>query len=494
MDGFDWRASEVAAQRRRKQKPGVVAEPVEIPDADHEVVIERAAAIDVAKATGTVCVRLPGKSGRRFSRVWEVSARTGVIGELAQQLIELDVEKVTVESTSDYWRIWYYVMEAAGLDVQLVNARDVKNVPGRPKTDKLDAVWLAKLTEKGLLRPSFVPPAPIRRLRDYTRLRVALTHDRSRYWQRLEKLLEDALIKVSSVASTLDTFSTRDMIEALIAGERDPRRLAALARGRMKAKRSELITALDGRFDDHHAELARMLLGQIDALSAQIDTLTVRIEELIPELPDAAGAIDHSDPGMGTGASIDADPDTSGGDPDTGDGTRVDPVTVAHCAPSVIERLDEIPGIGQRAAQMIIAEIGLDMSRFPTPEHLVSWARLCPRTIQSGPISRGGKTGKGNPYLKGVLGEAAAAAAKTNTFLGERYRRIVKRRGKLKALVAVARSILRIIWQLLTDPTARFHDLGADYHATRINTERRTRNYVTQLMAMGYRVTLEPAA
>ncbi|MDD4868137.1 MAG: IS110 family transposase [Mycobacterium sp.] len=335
-----------------------MAEPVEIPDADHEVVIERAAAIDVAKATGTVCVRLPGKSGRRFSRVWEVSARTGVIGELAQQLIELEVEKVTVESTSDYWRIWYYLLEAAGLDVQLVNARDAKNVPGRPKTDKLDAVWLAKLTEKGLLRPSFVPPAPIRRLRDYTRLRGDLTRDRSRYWQRLEKLLEDALIKVSSVASTLDTFSARDMIEALIAGERDPRRLAALARGRMKAKRSELITALDGRFDDHHAELARMLLGQIDALSAQIDTLTVRIEELIAELPDAAGAIDHSDPGMGTGAGIDADQDTGGGDPDTGDSTRVDPVTVAHCAPSVIERLDVIPGIGQRAAQMIIAESG----------------------------------------------------------------------------------------------------------------------------------------
>jgi transposase len=487
MDGFDWRASEVAAQRRRKQKPGAVAGPVEIPDADHEVVIERAAAIDVAKATGTVCVLLPGTSGRRFSRVWEVSARTGMIGELAGQLIELEVEKVTVESTSDYWRIWYYLLEVAGLDVQLVNARDVKNVPGRPKTDKLDAVWLAKLTEKGLLRPSFVPPAPIRRLRDYTRLRVDLTRDRSRYWQRLEKLLEDALIKVSSVASTLDTLSTRDMIEALIAGERDPRRLAALARGRMKAKHSELITALDGRFDDHHAELARMLFGQIDALTTQIDTLTVRIEELIAELPDAAGAVDHSDPGTGASTGIDADQDI-------GDDTRVDPAAVAHRAPSVIERLDEIPGIGPHAAQMIIAEIGLDMSRFPTPEHLVSWARLCPRTIQSGPISRGGKTGKGNPYLKGVLGEAAAATSKTNTFLGVRYQRIVKRRGKLKALVAVARSILRIIWQLLNDPTARFYDLGADYHATRINTERRTRNYVTQLIAMGYRVTLEPAA
>jgi transposase len=475
----------------------VEAGPVEIADAEHEVVIERAAAIDVAKATGTVCVRLPGKTGRRFSRVWEVPARTGAIDQLAQQLIELEVEKVTVESTSDYWRIWYYLLEAAGLSVQLVNARDVKNVPGRPKTDKLDAVWLAKLTEKGLLRPSFVPPAPIRQLRDYTRLRADLTRERARYWQRLEKLLEDALIKMSSVASTLDTLSTRDMVEALIAGERDPRRLAALARGRMKAKRSELITALDGRFDDHHAELARMLLGQIDALSTQIDTLTARIEELIAELPDTAGAIDHSDPGAGPGASIDADPDTTtGGDPDTtgGNPTRVHPATVADRAPSAIERLDEIPGIGPKAAQTILAELGLDMSRFPTPEHLVSWAKLCPRTIQSGPISRAGKTGKGNPYLKGALGEAAAAAAKTNTFLGERYRRIVKRRGKLKALVAVARSILRIIWHLLADPLARFHDLGPDYHTSRVNIERKVRNHIAQLTAMGFYVTLKPAA
>ena len=271
---------------KRKQKQTRTPVPVEIPDAEHELVIARVAAIDVAKATGKVCVRLPGKSGRRVSRVWDISATTGAVADLAEQLVDLEVQRVSVESTSDYWRIFYYLLEAAGLDVQLVNARDVKNVPGRPKTDRLDAVWLAKLTEKGLLRPSFVPPAPIRELRDYTRLREDLTRERSRYWQRLEKLLEDALIKVSSVTSTLHLLSVRDMLEALIAGERDPRRLADLARGRLTTKHSALIAALDGRFDAHHGELTRMLLDQIDALTAQIDTLTRRIEQLITAIDE----------------------------------------------------------------------------------------------------------------------------------------------------------------------------------------------------------------
>jgi transposase len=430
------------------------------------------AAIDVAKASGKVCVRLPNKDGRRVSRVWDVAATSGGVTELAEHLVEQGIEKVTVESTSDYWRIWYYLLEAAGLDVQLVNARDVKNVPGRAKTDKLDAVWLAKLTEKGMLRPSFVPPAPIRQLRDYTRLRADLTRDRCRQVQRLEKLLEDALIKLSTVATDIMGVSGRAMIEALIAGQRDPKVLAELARGRMKAKRSALIAALDGRFDDHHGELAQMLLDQIDALSTQINTLTTRIDELLAAIPGAAPINSHPDDPVSV---------TSTG-------------TVSQAPLGVVDRLDEIPGIGPNAAQVILAEIGLDMSTFPTAAHLVSWAKLCPRTIQSGPVTRGGKTGKGNPYLKGVLGEAAAAAAKTNTFLGERYRRIVKRRGKLKALVAVARSILVIIWNLLSDPTARFHDLGSDYHTTRINIERKVRNHIAQLTSMGYHVTLQPAA
>jgi transposase len=375
-----------------------------------------------------------------------------------------------VESTSDYWRPFVYLLQAGGLSVQLVNAREVKNVPGRPKTDRLDAVWLAKLTERGMLRPSFVPPAEIRRLRDYTRLRADLTQERARHYQRLEKLLEDALIKVSSVASKLDGLSVRDMLEALIAGERDPAVLAGLARGKLKAKHGALAEALAGRFDDHHAELARMLLDQIDALGGQIGTLTARIEELLAAIPAAHG--------------VDADGTTG-----PGAGSGPDAVVLPAVA-----RLDEVSGIGPGTAQVIIAEIGLDMGVFPTPGQLVSWAKLSPRTLQSGATRRAGKTGKGNPYLKGVLGEAAAAAAKTDTFLGERYRRLVKRRGKLKALVAVARSILVIVWHLLADPTARYHDLGAGYYASRIDKDKKARNHIRQLQALGFAVTLTPAA
>jgi transposase len=283
-------------------------------------------------------------------------------------------------------------------------------------------------------------------------------------------LFRESLIKISAVASSLDTLSTRDMIEALIAGERDPKVLAGLARGKMKAKHAALIEALTGRFDDHHAELARMLLDQIDALSAQIGKLTSRITGLIAAIPAAQG--------------VNAD-GTTGPSAGTSPGAPVLPAAA---------RLDEITGIGPEGAQSIIAEIGLDMTRFPTAGHLVSWAKLSPRTIQSGASSRSGRTGKGNPYLKGILGEAAATAARTDTFLGERYRRIVKRRGKLKALVAVARSILVIIWNLLTSPAARYHDLGAGYHTSHIDTGKKVRNHIRQLEALGYAVALTPAA
>src|SRR5438876_3922666 len=390
------RASRVLLPLVREEMVPVMREVQEIEDEEHEQILERVCAIDVAKAPGKVCTRVPHPSrpGARRTRVQDVDATTNAILELGGRLAGEGIEKVTLESTSDYWRIWFYLLEASGLDVQLVNARDIKKAPRRAKTDKLDSVWQAKLTERGMLRPSFVPPAEIRRLRDYTRLRTDLTRERARHWQRLEKLLEDSLIKVSAVASTMDTLSVRDMLEALIAGERDPKVLASLARGRMKAKHAALVEALTGRFDDHHAELARMLLDQIDHLTAQIGTLTTRIEELIAAIPAAQGT------------------DFDG---ITGPGAGTDPAR-----PDAMTRLDEIPGISAHGAQIILAEIGLDMTRFPTPGHLVSWAKLCPRTIQSGAKNRSGKSGKGNPYLKGILGEIATAAAKTGTFLGER--------------------------------------------------------------------------
>ena len=431
---------------------------------DDEERLDRVAAIDVAKASGKVCVRLPGGK-RRVTKLWDVPSTTTAILALADELVGMGVERTVMESTSDYWRPFFYLLEASGLAVWLVDARAVKQVPGRPKTDKLDAVWLAKLNERGMLRPCFVPPVAIRQLRDYTRLRRDLTQDRARHKQRLEKLLEDALIKLSTVATDIFGKSGRAMVEALIAGERDPHVLADMALGKLRPKHSALVEALNGRFDDHHAELARMLLDQVDALTDQIIRLGRRIDELIAQLPEAQ-------PPSPTGPTA----------ADDGGGL------------GVVERLDEITGIGRVAAQTIIAEVGLDMTQFPTAGHLVSWAKLTPRTMQSGPRTRAGRTGKGNPYLKGVLGEAAAAAGRTDTFLGERYRRLVRRRGKLRAIVAVARSILVIVWHLLADPSARFSDLGADYYTRRIDTGRRTRHLVQQLQALGHHVTLSPAA
>jgi len=449
-----------------------VQQPQQVEDEDHERVWERVAAIDVAKASGVVCTRVPdeGRPGRRRTLVWSVTAVMGAVTELGDHLRCEGIEVVTLESTGEYWRIWHAVLEAAGLTVQLVNARSVRNVPGRAKTDKKDAVWLAKLTERGLLQPSFVPPHDIRRLREYTRLRADLVHDRTRCWARLEKLLERALIKVSSVASTLDTRSVRAMIEALIAGERSPRILADLAVGRLRAKRAELAEALDGRFEDHHGELARILLDQIDALTRQITALEEKAGGLIAQIPAAWGV----DADGATGPAAGAGPDAA--------------------ALPAVARLDEITGCGTIAAQAVIAEIGLDMTVFGTPARLVSWAKRCPQTRQSGKKNTAGKVPKGSPWLNGVLGEIAASAARTDTFLGERYRRLARRRGKRKALAAIARSILVIIFHLLADPAARFRDLGPDHYDNRISRERKISNHVRQLQSLGLTVTIEEAA
>ena len=258
----------------------------EIDGEEHEERLERVGAIDVAKASGKVCLRVPHPSipGRRVTKIWDVASTTNAITALGDELADMAIGRIVVESTSDYWRPFFYLLEARGLVVWLVNARDVKQAPGRPKTDKLDAVWLAKLNERGMLRPSFVPPREIRELRDYTRLRSDLTRDRSRHKQRLEKLLEDALVKISTVATDIFGKSGREMIEALIEGTRDPEVLAGMAKGKMRVKHAALKEALTGQFDDHHGELARMLLEEIDGLSAKIDRLTTRIDELISQL------------------------------------------------------------------------------------------------------------------------------------------------------------------------------------------------------------------
>ena len=374
------------------------AKPQVIDDEERERVHERVAAVDVAKDTGMVCTRLPHPSrpGARQSTVWTVRARTGAIRVLGRQLARDGIEIVTLESTSDYWRIWFFVLEACGLAVQLVNASQARSLPGRPKTDRLDAMWLARLTEMGLLRASFVPPRAIRDLRDYTRMRTRLVQERTRCFQRMEKLLESALVKLSSVASKLTTLSAQDMIRAMIAGQRDPLILAGLARTAMRARHDDLVQALDGMFDDHHGELAGMLLDQIAFLDQRIAALSARAASLTAAMPAAWG--------------VDAD-GTTGPDAGTGADAAVLPA---------VARLAEVPGISPDLARAIIAEIGLDMARFPTAAHLVSWAGLCPSARQSGPRTRAGKKGQGNTWLRGTLGQAANGAARTQTFLGER--------------------------------------------------------------------------
>jgi len=298
-----------------------------------------------------------------------------------------------------------------------------------------------------MIRPSFVPPPEIRRLRDVTRYRIDLVGVRTVEKQRVEKLLEDAQIKLSVVASDIFGVSGREMMAALIGGQTNPKVLARLARDRLRARIGMLEEAFTGHFTDHHRLLLAKMLARIEGLDADIAELDAAIEEMVAPFASA------------------------------------------------VERLDEIPGVGVTAARVIIAEVGLDMSRFPTAAHLASWARFAPGVKESAGRKKGsGTTGHGNRYLARALGEAAVAAGKTNTFLGERYRRIARRRRKKRAIVAVGRSILVIVWHLLSDPQARFVDLGPDFYDNRIGPERKKRNHIRQLEALGYKVTLEPVA
>jgi transposase len=416
---------------------------------DNEEIIERVAACDIGKGELVCCVRVPDEDhrGRRLQEVETYSTMTRPLLGMADRLACLGVTRVVMEATSDYWKPVFYLLEAAGFETWLVNAKDVKHLPGRPKTDKLDCIWLCKVAERQMIRPSFVPPPPFRKLRDLTRYRADLVAARTAEKNRVEKLLEDAQIKLSVVVSDIFGVSGRDMLAALVAGERNPKVLAQLARHTMRKKITVLEEAFTGYFTDHHAFLLGRMLARVDAITGDIAALDTRIEQEIAPF--------------------------------------------AH----QVAQLDEVTGINLAAAHAIIAEIGLDMARFPTAGHLVSWAKYAPGVQESAGKKKGkNSTGHGNSYLARILGNAAAAAGRTDTFLGERYRRIARRRGGKKAIVAVGRSILVIVWHLLSAPEAHYTDLGSDFFDQRINPERRKRAHVHQLEALGYKVTLEPAA
>jgi transposase len=434
-----------------------------VEDEDYQLRHERVAGIDIAKAKADVCTRLPPQreGGRRASRVEEVPARAREILDLAARLIADGVELVVMESTSDYWRIWFYLLEAAGLNVQLA---------GRPKTDRLDAQWIARLAEMGLLRPSFVPPPEIRALRDLTRTRLQLVRDRTREWQRLEKLLEGALVKLSSAVWSLARSKTaRAVLEAIAAGERDPKALAAMAAPQVKGGRAAVEEALDGMMPGgHHLMLIRVHLDHVTFLDRSVSAVEDEIRAALDAIPAAWGISADGEPG-----------------PDPGPGAAALPAA---------ERLAEIPGVSLKLARAIIAETGLDMTRFPTAAHLVSWAGLAPVARQSGPRQRKPGKGHGDAYLKGYCTQAANGAANTSTFLGERLRRLSRRLCGNKAKCAVGRSILVIIWHLLADPGARFTDLGPGWHDDHAGRDRKIRAHLRQLRALGLDVTVIPAA
>jgi len=407
-----------------------------------EVLHSRCAGLDLSKKDAKVCVRVvPSGRARAVETVTTWSSMTGDILVLREHLVTERVTCVVMEATGDYWKPFYYLLEdLPGVEVMLVNAHEAKNLPGR-KTDVSDAAWLAQLGAHGLLRPSFVPPQPIRELRDLTRTRTAITRERTREAQRLEKVLEDAGVKLSVVASDITGVSGRAILHALAAGERDPQVLAELSVRQLRSKIPALTQALTGRFTAHHGFLVELHLRLIDQHTAAIDALTRRIEDAMT--PFRA--------------------------------TR--------------ELLCTIPGIGTTTADVIIAETGADMAVFTTAGHLASWAGVCPGHHESAGRAKSGKTRPGNRHLKGALGAAALSIARHNgTFLHAKYRRLVKSRGEQKAIVAIEHAPLVIAWTILTTGTL-YDDPGPDYY-TRRDPERARKNAIRQLERLGYDVAI----
>ena len=410
-----------------------------------DVIHPRCAGLDISKKDAKVCVRIADEGRRKATEtVTTWSSMTNQILALREHLIAQRVTCAVMEATGDYWKPFYYLLEdLEGVQVMLVNARDAKNLPGR-KTDVSDAAWLAQLGAHGLLRASFVPPEPIRELRDLTRTRTAITRERSREVQRMEKLLEDAGIKLSSVATDIMGVSGRAMLQAMIDGQREPVVLADLAKRRLRSKTPELVEALTGRFREHHAFLARMHLGLIDQHTRAITELTERIEVVI------------------------------------------EPFRAFR------QLICSMPGVSTLVADVITAETGADMSRCPTAGHLASWAGVCPGHHESAGRVKSTRTRPGNPYLKGALGTAAMAAGRSkDTYLGARYRRLSARIGKSKAIVATEHTILVAIWNM-AHTGALYDDPGADYYA-QLRPDRTKRRAIGQLEAMGYTVTLDRA-
>jgi transposase len=418
-----------------------------------EVLIECCAGIDIGKDEVVACVRTPRPGGRgRWKQTRTFSSFTGSLEAMADWFAAEGVTEVAMEATGSYWKPVWFVLEERAFELKLVNAHHVKILPGR-KSDVLDAEWLAELLEHGLLRGSFVPPPVIRQLRDLTRYRKRLIQAHTSECQRIQKTLEDAGIKLGSVASDVLGVSGRAMLAALIVGERDPDVLAELAKGVLRRKIPALRQALRGRFTDHHALLIGLCLDHTTHLEAAITRLDQHIDTLFAAHTSEAGV----------------------------------PFVQAR------DRLDTITGVGKRAAETIIAEIGVDMSRFPTAAHLSSWAGVAPGNNITGGKRGSGKTTKGDVWLIDILTQCAWAAAHTrDTYLSAQFWRLARRIGKKKAAVAVAHSILVICWHLLTHDRD-YDDLGGDYF-TRRNTDRQRDRLIKQLTGLGYYVTLDKIA